>query len=171
MQNSRKPHFTSNATRQSSNPSHLPIHRQVNLMWKWYYTKAVVNESLRLFPPAFLISRTAAGHDRLGNVDVRRGDLVMIAPWVLHRHAHLWKDPDAFNPSRFLGESPLAHRYAYMPFGAGPRICIGAPFALAEVCLGLATLIQRFEVTLANGSGVADGADHHAAGPRRAGKE
>jgi cytochrome P450 len=113
------------------------------------YTKAVVNESLRLYPPAFAVTRIARGPDRIGDVELPRGGLVMISPWVLQRHRSLWKDPDAFNPSRFVGDSPLAHRYAYMPFGAGPRICIGAQLALTEACLVLATLVQRFDVTLA----------------------
>ncbi len=114
------------------------------------YTKAVVNEALRLYPPAFALARMAIGPDRLGDVTVPRGALIMISPWVLHRHLHLWTDPDAFNPSRFLGEAPPAHRFAYMPFGAGPRICVGAQFALTEACLVLATMIQRFHVTLAD---------------------
>jgi cytochrome P450 len=114
------------------------------------FTKAVVNESLRLYPPAFALARLAKGPDRLGDVAVPRGALVMISPWVLQRHRRLWKDPDAFNPSRFLTEAPLAHRYAYMPFGAGPRVCIGAQLALTEACLVLASVIQRFHVTMAN---------------------
>ncbi len=114
------------------------------------FTKAVVNESLRLYPPAFAVARIAAGPDQLGDVAVPRGSLVMILPWVLQRHRRFWKDPDAFNPSRFLDGAPMAHRYAYMPFGAGPRICIGAQFALTEACLVLATMIQRFHVTLAD---------------------
>jgi cytochrome P450 len=114
------------------------------------FTKAVVNESLRLYPPAYALARIARGPDQLGDVAVQRGALIMIAPWVLQRHRRLWKDPDAFNPSRFLDGAPLAHRYAYMPFGAGPRICIGAQLALTEACLVLATMIQRFHVTMAN---------------------
>jgi cytochrome P450 len=114
------------------------------------FTKAVVNESLRLYPPAYALARIARGPDQLGDVAVPRGSLVVIAPWVLQRHRRLWKDPDAFNPSRFLEGAPLAHRYAYMPFGAGPRICIGAQLALTEACLVLATTIQRFHVTLAD---------------------
>jgi unspecific monooxygenase len=114
------------------------------------YTKAVVNEALRLYPPAFALARMALGPDRLGDVAVPGGALVMMSPWVLHRHSRLWKDPDAFNPSRFLGEAPLAHRFAYMPFGAGPRICIGAQLALTEACLVLAMMIQRFHVALAD---------------------
>jgi unspecific monooxygenase len=118
------------------------------------YTKAVVNEALRLYPPAFALARMAVGPDRLGDVAVPRGALIMISPWVLQRHLRLWKDPDAFNPSRFLGEAPLAHRFAYMPFGAGPRICIGAQFALTEACLVLATMVQRFQVSLADATPV-----------------
>lgn len=114
------------------------------------YTKAVVNEALRLYPPAFALARTAIGPDRLGDVAVPRGALIMMSPWVLHRHLRLWKDPDAFNPSRFMGEAPLAHRFAYMPFGAGPRICVGAQLALTEACLVLAMMIQRFHVALAD---------------------
>jgi unspecific monooxygenase len=114
------------------------------------FTKAVVSESLRLYPPAFALPRIANGPDRLGDVAVPRGSLIMIAPWVLQRHRRLWNDPDAFNPSRFLSGAPLAHRFAYMPFGAGPRICIGAQLALTEACLVLATMIQRFHVTMAN---------------------
>jgi unspecific monooxygenase len=113
------------------------------------YTKAVVNESLRLYPPAFALARIASGPDQVGDVAVPRGTLVMISPWVLQRHRRLWRDPEAFNPSRFLGDVALAHRFAYMPFGAGPRICIGAQLALTEACLVLATMIQRFHVTLA----------------------
>jgi cytochrome P450 len=117
---------------------------------KLTYTKAVVNESLRLYPPAFAVARMAIAPDRLGDVAVPRGALVMISPWVLQRHVRLWKDPDAFNPARFLGDAPLPHRFAYMPFGAGPRICIGAQFALTEACLVLAMMVQRFHVALAD---------------------
>jgi unspecific monooxygenase len=114
------------------------------------YTKAVVNEALRLYPPAFTLARMAIGPDRLGDVAVPRGALVMVSPWVLHRHLRLWKDPEAFNPARFLDEAPPPHRFAYMPFGAGPRICVGAQFALTEACLVLAMMVQRFHVALAD---------------------
>ena len=72
----------------------------------------------------------------------------MVSPWVLHRHVRFWDQPDAFNPSRFLGREP-AHRYAYLPFGTGPRVCIGAQFALTEASLVLAMLVQHFEISLA----------------------
>ena len=117
---------------------------------KMPYTKAVVNEALRLYPPAFTMARMAVATDQVGDLVIPGGALVMISPWVLHRHTKLWKEPDAFNPSRFLGEAPLAHRYAYLPFGAGPRVCIGAQLALTEACLVVAAIIQRFDVTLAD---------------------
>ena len=117
---------------------------------KLTYTKVVVNEALRLYPPAFALARMALAADRVGDVTIPRGALVMMSPWVLHRHRRLWADPDAFNPSRFLGEAPSAHRFAYMPFGAGPRVCVGAQLALTEACLVLAMMVQRFHIALAD---------------------
>jgi len=72
---------------------------------------------------------------------------VMIAPWVLHRHYALWQDPDAFCPSRFMPDQPVPGRFAFMPFGAGPRICVGAQFAMTEAILVLAALIGRFRIS------------------------
>jgi cytochrome P450 len=71
----------------------------------------------------------------------------MIAPWVLHRHRRYWRDPDAFDPTRFLPDAPQPPRFAYLPFGAGPRVCVGAQFALAEATLVLAMLMRAFRVT------------------------
>ncbi|MDR3534815.1 MAG: cytochrome P450, partial [Rhodopila sp.] len=110
-------------------------------------TRAVVNEALRLFPPAFTIVREAIAADRVGDLDLPAGSLVMIAPWVLHRHHALWQDPDTFRPSRFMPDQPQPGRFAFMPFGAGPRICVGAQFAMTEAILVLAALIGRFRVT------------------------
>ena len=114
------------------------------------YTRAVVSEALRLYPPAYLIARVAIGADAVGETEIPRGSLVMVAPWVLHRHAALWRHPDAFEPSRFLGDEQPAPRLAYLPFGAGPRVCVGAQFALSEATLVLAMLIRRFQVSLAD---------------------
>ncbi len=119
-------------------------------------TRAVVSEALRLYPPAPTMAREAIGPDRLGDFDLPGRSVVMIAPWVLHRHRRLWREPDAFDPSRFMpdappGSSPGAGsvpRFAYLPFGAGPRVCVGAQFALTEAALVLAMLVQRFEVAL-----------------------
>ena len=111
-------------------------------------TRAVIDETLRLYPPAFIIVREAKAADRAGPVDIPRGAVVMIAPWVLGRHRRFWRDPDTFDPSRFLPGAPPPSRFAYMPFGAGPRICVGAQFALAEATLVLAALMRAFSVSL-----------------------
>jgi cytochrome P450 len=111
-------------------------------------TRAVVSEALRLYPPAFTMVREAIGPDRLGELDLPKRSVVMIAPWVLHRHRTLWHEPDAFDPSRFMPDAPAVPRFAYLPFGAGPRVCVGAQFALTEAVLVLAMLLQRFEFAL-----------------------
>ena len=77
---------------------------------------------------------------------------MVISPWVLHRHRTLWQDPDLFDPGRFLAGAPPPDRFAYLPFGAGPRICVGAGFALTEAVLVLARLLARFQLRLC-GSG------------------
>jgi cytochrome P450 len=111
------------------------------------YTRAVVNETLRLYPPAFALVRLALGRDNADGIAIPPGALIMIWPWVLHRHVRLWERPDAFVPSRFLGAEP--QRFSFMPFGAGPRVCVGAQFAVTEAILVLAMMVQRFEIALA----------------------
>ncbi|HEY4172442.1 MAG TPA: cytochrome P450, partial [Rhodopila sp.] len=113
-------------------------------------TRAVVNETLRLFPAAFTIVREAIGADRIGDLDLPRRTLVMIAPWVLHRHQALWDDPALFRPARFMPDQPAPVRFAFLPFGAGPRICVGAQFAMTEAMLVLAELTGRFRMTRVN---------------------
>ncbi len=107
-------------------------------------TRAHLEETMRLYPPAYLIVRMAREADRLPGVEtpVEPGALISMAPWVLHRHRTLWTDPEAFDPARFLPDAPAPDRFAYMPFGAGPRICVGARFALAEGVLVLARLLR-----------------------------
>lgn len=114
------------------------------------YTRAVIQEAMRLYPPAHTLARAAIAEDRFEDTTIPAGSLVLIAPWVLHRHARFWREPAAFDPSRFEGEPHFAHRFAYLPFGAGPRVCVGAQFALTEAILVLAMLVQRFEITLAD---------------------
>jgi cytochrome P450 len=111
-------------------------------------TKAVVNETLRLFPAAFILVREAILPDQIGALQLPRRTVVMIAPWVLHRHHAFWHDPEVFDPARFMPDAPPPPRFAFMPFGAGPRICVGAQFAMAEAVLVLAALVQRFRITL-----------------------
>lgn len=115
-------------------------------------TRAVIEESNRLYPPLAAISRAACGPDTLAAVAIKRGTLVVIAPYVLHRHRALWTDPEAFDPARFLGPArERIDRFAYLPFGAGPRVCIGASFAMQEAAIVLATLMRRFRPDVAPG--------------------
>jgi cytochrome P450 len=111
-------------------------------------TRAVVNETLRLYPPAFAIARESIGPDRLGDFDLPARAVLVIAPWVLHRHRRYWRDPDTFDPDRFMPDAPQPPRFAYLPFGAGPRVCVGAQFALTEAVLVLASIVQCFRVEL-----------------------
>jgi unspecific monooxygenase len=112
------------------------------------FTRAVVDETMRLYPPAFLIARTAAGPDTIAGLPVKKNDIVLIAPWLLHRHEKLWRDPNAFIPSRFMPGTPPPDRFAYLPFGVGARVCVGAHFALVEATLALAKIIAAFRVEL-----------------------
>lgn len=107
-------------------------------------TRAVVSEALRLYPPAFLITREAIGRDVANRTLIPRGATVAIAPWVLHRHSLLWDAPHSFDPQRFMPGTLPPPRFAYLPFGAGPRICVAAQFAMAEAVLVLAALARRF---------------------------
>ena len=110
------------------------------------YLRWVLEEALRLYPPAPRMEREALADDQLGDLQVKKGDLVGVWPWLLHRHQALWDNPDGFDPERFAPEARSAmHRYQYIPFGAGPRICIGAQFATAETLLILAEWLARFE--------------------------
>lgn len=118
-------------------------------------TRAVLDEAMRLYPPAATISRQAIGPDRLGDLPIRAGTIVVIAPYVLHRHKLLWDAPDRFVPARFMPDRRgEIDRYAYLPFGAGPRVCIGASFALQEAVVVLATILRSFRLALAPGHAV-----------------
>ncbi|MHB2167881.1 cytochrome P450 [Alsobacter sp. R-9] len=107
-------------------------------------TRMVVDEAMRLYPPAPLIPRMPLSNDRLGPVDVRAGTIVITAPFVSHRHRAHWDEPDAFRPERFApGRREAVDRYVYFPFGVGPRVCIGATFAVQEALTALAVLLPR----------------------------
>lgn len=107
------------------------------------FIRQIADEALRLYPPAGMISRTALKKDRLCDRDIRPGDTVIIPIYALHRNHLLWEDPDHFRPERFADRKAV-DRYAYLPFGDGPRICIGSSFALQEAVIILATLLARF---------------------------
>jgi cytochrome P450 len=111
------------------------------------YTAAVFNEALRLFPPAWLITRTALGEDELFDHRIPAGALVVISPFVLHRRDEFWPAASEFQPERFL-DLAAVDRFAYIPFGAGPRQCIGSQFAQIEGRLILAGIARRFELSM-----------------------
>ncbi|MEO3475789.1 cytochrome P450 [Roseomonas sp. CAU 1739] len=116
------------------------------------FTRAVIQESMRLYPPVAVFARQATQPDRIRRWDIREGDLVLAVPWLLHRHETLWEAPNAFRPERFLGDAARQRpRFAYMPFGVGPRICAGAAFGMAEVTVFAAVLFRRFRFSLAPG--------------------
>jgi cytochrome P450 len=107
----------------------------------------VLDEAMRLYPPAFSIVRRARAADVADGVAIPKGAIVQTAPWVLHRHRRLWDAPDRFDPTRFLPGAAAPARFTYLPFGAGQRLCIGSQFALAEATLVLALLMRRFRLT------------------------
>jgi cytochrome P450 len=118
-------------------------------------TRAVLEEALRLYPPLPAISRVAVGDDELAGVPIRRGTLIVIAPYVVHRHRLLWENPDGFDPRRFLpGARDAIDPFAYLPFGRGPRGCIGIQFALQEATLALQAMIRKVELELPEGQPV-----------------
>ncbi len=114
------------------------------------YIRQIIDETLRLYPPAGVISRTAQRNDTLCGREVRPGDTVMVPIYALGRHQQLWDQPDVFDPDRFKDRKAI-DRYAYLPFGDGPRICIGASFAQQEAVIILATLLSRFRFTPVDG--------------------
>jgi len=110
-------------------------------------TKAVIEEAMRLYPPVASMSRQAIGPDDLAGKRIRKNSLVMVSQWVLHRHRLLWEKPDCFDPRRFLpGSREKIDRFAYLPFGAGPRVCIGASFSMQEAAIILAHIMRSFSL-------------------------
>jgi cytochrome P450 len=113
--------------------------------------KAVIQETLRLYPPVWMFDRRAIGPDDLGGTKVAAGDLVIFCPYAIHRLPDLWRDPEAFRPERFeAGREEQKNKFAYLPFSAGPRTCIGNSFAMLESQIIVGTLLSRFRVRLAD---------------------
>ena len=109
------------------------------------WTVAVLKESLRLYPSAPILTRSTLGPDTLGGHEISGNTEIIVSTWLLHRHADLWESPGTFRPSRFFGDAEKnIPRYAYLPFGLGPRVCIGARFAMMEMVIVLAVLLKRF---------------------------
>jgi cytochrome P450 len=116
------------------------------------FTRAVIDETLRLYPPVPIQARRSAEPRQIADRRVPANSIVMLVPWLLHRHRLYWDQPDTFLPERFLpGGSRAPSRYAYVPFSIGPRICTGAAFALTETVLCLATLARQFRPVLRAG--------------------
>jgi cytochrome P450 len=116
------------------------------------YLRMVLDESMRLYPPAWGFSRQAMADDELGGYRLPKGWLAFIIPWVMHRHPAYWSDPERFDPERFSPErSADRPKFVYIPFGAGPRQCIGNQFATIEAQLTLATLVQQYRLQLVPG--------------------
>lgn len=111
------------------------------------YTKQVFSEAMRLYPPAPIITRTALRDFQLGDFLIPEGTVLFVPIYAVHHHASIWPDPQTFDPDRFLPDAVKArHRYAYMPFGAGPRVCIGNAFAVMEAVAILAVILQRMRL-------------------------
>lgn len=116
------------------------------------YTRMVFEEALRLYPPAWMISRKALAEDTIecgGTYTIPAGSLVIISPYIIHRHPAYWESPDTFNPERFMPDRISARpHFAFIPFGGGPRLCIGDSFARFEAQLIIATIAQRYRLEL-----------------------
>jgi cytochrome P450 len=162
-------HLTDQETRDEAMTLFLAGHETTAqaLSWAWYllalnpqyfkrlreegmpFALQVMKESMRLYPPAFILARSALRDTMIGDFQVKKDDLVFIAPWLFHRDPRLFDDPLRFDPDRFLPEREAKlPRFAYMPFGGGRRICIGNQFALMEGQIILNTIAQSFEMEL-----------------------
>jgi cytochrome P450 len=119
------------------------------------YTRNVFRETLRLYPPITFLPRVLMEKARLGPYTVKRGALIMVSPWTIHRHRAYWREPDGFDPDRFSAarEADIVPG-TYLPFGLGPRVCVGAGFAQTEATLILARLARRYDFVVADGARV-----------------
>ena len=115
------------------------------------WTRAVINEAMRLYPPAWTIEREAVEDDDVAGVPVRAGGTIAVPPYLLHRHREFWPNPEGFDPQRFLPGRDGRDRYAYVPFGGGRRICVGSGFATLEATIVLAELSRRYRFDLVPG--------------------
>ncbi|WP_084649971.1 cytochrome P450 [Stappia stellulata] len=119
------------------------------------YTRAVIEETLRLYPPVPILAREAGQDDRIAGVEIPKGSIVMVVPWLLHRNPTLWDRADHFEPERFLGAARGGQsKFGYVPFAIGPRICAGLSFGLTESILSLAMLARAFDPQLEPGTDI-----------------
>ena len=113
------------------------------------YSNMVLSETMRLYPPAWVLDRVALEDDRIKNVSINKGDLVAMYVYGTHRDQNLWEHPETFDPDRFGSDRKKDHHaYAYYPFGGGPRLCIGNHFAMLEMQMALGELLRHFDITL-----------------------
>jgi cytochrome P450 len=116
------------------------------------YTRMVIEEALRLYPPAWIFGRKAIADDKIGGYSIPANSMIVLSPYITHRHPALWEHPEVFDPERFTPERSAGRPpFAYFPFGGGPRMCIGNNFALMEMQLILATIAQRYKLRLVPG--------------------
>jgi cytochrome P450 len=116
------------------------------------YAGLVIHESLRLYPPVWIIPRDAIRDDEIGGFKIPAGSTVLLCPYVTHRHPEFWDNPEAFDPDRFLPEAAKGRpRHAFFPFGGGPRLCMGVDMAIMETLLILSMVVQRFRLNLVAG--------------------
>jgi len=118
-------------------------------------SRMVLEESMRLYPPAWAFARYAIAEDEIGGYSIAKGAYVLMFPATTHRHPDFWERPDVFDPERFEPSRAAGrHRFAYFPFGGGPRVCIGNQFVLTEAQLILATILPRYQFSLLPGANV-----------------
>ncbi|MBS7252671.1 cytochrome P450 [Flavobacterium branchiicola] len=118
----------------------------VEQLQKMTYTNAVLNESMRLYPPAWITDRQNVVDDTIGDYHLKKGTLIGVSFYELHRNPKYWENPDKFDPERFFGEQKKQSMQYFYPFGAGPRMCIGAGFAIYEMCLTIAHIVKKFNI-------------------------
>lgn len=118
----------------------------VEQLQKMTYINAVLNESMRLYPPAWITDRQNVDDDVLGKFTIKKNTLIGVSFYELHRNPKYWENPDQFDPNRFLGEQKKHSMQYFYPFGAGPRMCIGAGFAIYEMCLAISYIIKKYKV-------------------------
>ncbi|HCY54631.1 MAG TPA: cytochrome P450, partial [Oceanicaulis sp.] len=112
-----------------------------------YFTRQVLEEAMRLYPPAPMVARRAVRATEICGRPVRKGDVALLAFYCLHRHTTLWDEPDRFDPDRWLRDRRPTDRYQFLAFGGGPRACIGMGFAMMEAAIMLATLVRELDIS------------------------
>ncbi len=111
------------------------------------YTRAILEETMRLYPPLHVLSRQAVADDMINGQRVPAGSMVVVSPWLSHWHRLFWDEPEVFRPARFLAaDAKRRPKYCYIPFGAGPRACPGGSFGMTEATLVIASVAQRFRL-------------------------